>query len=118
MIISSCDHTGITVTDLEKSVAFWGRYSSFSVLHSERTYMLTSTISHTPHATTVNVMGCQVCEEMKPPRQAVEEITGVNSDLLIKKVQAPGGHIIECVPTLPLFSSANNLQPDPDTLPR
>ncbi|EIM81595.1 uncharacterized protein STEHIDRAFT_161770 [Stereum hirsutum FP-91666 SS1] len=40
-------------------------------------------------------MGCQVCEEMKPPRQAVEEITGINSDLLIKKVQAPGGHIIE-----------------------
>lgn len=49
-------------------------------------------------------MGCQVCEEMEPPRQAVQEITGVNSDLLIKKVQAPGGHIIEWVEVPPSFA--------------
>src|SRR5207245_357360 len=65
--IISADHTGITVSNLERSLAFWR-----DVLRFE--------LSHTAH---------QTCELAK-------EITGVaGAEIRLAVLKAPGGHKIE-----------------------
>ena len=65
--IVAADHTGITVSDLEKSLAFWRDVLGFEFSHS-----------------------AQQSGEM------AEEITGVKgAELKLTVVKAPGGHKIE-----------------------
>ncbi|KAJ7154176.1 glyoxalase/bleomycin resistance protein/dioxygenase [Mycena filopes] len=67
MIITSCDHTGITVCDLERSLAFWTK-----------------------------VMGCSLAYRTQAQGEDAEGITGVpGADILIAMLDAPGGHRIE-----------------------
>ncbi|KAJ7137952.1 glyoxalase/bleomycin resistance protein/dioxygenase [Mycena epipterygia] len=67
MIITSCDHTGITVCDIERSLAFW-----------------------------TTVMGCKVAYRIKAEGEDARCITGVpGAELLIAMLDAPGGHRIE-----------------------
>ncbi|KAK7466386.1 hypothetical protein VKT23_005108 [Stygiomarasmius scandens] len=67
-IITSVNHTGITVVDLERSLSFW-----------------------------VNVMGCKVVERANPQGPKAGAVTGLgtDADIRIVKVEAPGGHVIE-----------------------
>ncbi|KAF5351587.1 hypothetical protein D9758_007262 [Tetrapyrgos nigripes] len=74
-IITSVNHTGITVVDLERSVSFW-----------------------------VNVMGCKVIERANPTGPKAGAVTGLNvdTDLQIVRLEAPGGYMIELLQyTLP-----------------
>jgi catechol 2,3-dioxygenase-like lactoylglutathione lyase family enzyme len=65
--IIAADHTGITVSNLERSLAFWRDVLGFE-------------FSHTAHQT----------------GQMAEQITGVKSaELKLAVVKAPGGHKIE-----------------------
>jgi catechol 2,3-dioxygenase-like lactoylglutathione lyase family enzyme len=65
--IISADHTGITVSDLERSLAFWHDMLGFE-------------LSHTAHQT----------------GEMVEQISGVKgAELKLAVVKAPGGHKIE-----------------------
>ena len=65
--IISADHTGITVSDLERSLAFWRDVLGFE-------------LSHTAHQT----------------GEMAEQITGVKgAELKLAVVKAPGGHKIE-----------------------
>jgi len=65
--ILAADHTGITVSNLERSLAFWRDVLGFE-------------LSHTAHQT----------------GEMAREITGVpGADLKIAVVKAPGGHKIE-----------------------
>ncbi|KAJ7481030.1 hypothetical protein B0H11DRAFT_2232951 [Mycena galericulata] len=67
MIITSCDHTGITVSDIERSLAFW-----------------------------TNVMGCKLAYRTQAEGEDAHCITGVpGAALLIAMLDAPGGHRIE-----------------------
>src|SRR6266478_3717528 len=65
--IISADHTGITVSDLERSLAFWRDVLGFE-------------LSHTAHQT----------------GEMADQITGVKgAELKLAVVKAPGGHKIE-----------------------
>src|SRR5213592_163933 len=65
--IISVDHTGITVSNLERSLAFWRDVLGFE-------------LSHTAHQT----------------GEMAEQITGVKgAELKLAVVKAPGGHKIE-----------------------
>ena len=65
--IKGADHTGITVSDLERSLAFWRDVLGFE-------------LSHTAHQT----------------GEMAEQITGVKgAELKLAVVKAPGGHKIE-----------------------
>jgi catechol 2,3-dioxygenase-like lactoylglutathione lyase family enzyme len=65
--IISADHTGITVSDLERSLAFWRDVLGFE-------------LSHTAHQT----------------GEMAQQITGVKgAELKLAVVKAPGGHKIE-----------------------
>ena len=65
--IISADHTGITVSNLERSLAFWRDVPGFE-------------LSHTAHQT----------------GEMAEQITGVKgAELKLAVVKAPGGHKIE-----------------------
>ena len=65
--ILGADHTGITVSDLERSLAFWRDVLGFE-------------LSHTAHQT----------------GEMAEQITGVKgAELKLAVVKAPGGHKIE-----------------------
>jgi catechol 2,3-dioxygenase-like lactoylglutathione lyase family enzyme len=65
--IISADHTGITVSNLERSLAFWRDVLGFE-------------LSHTAHQTA----------------ELAREITGVaGAELKLAVLKAPGGHKIE-----------------------
>ena len=65
--IISADHTGITVSDLERSLAFWR-----------------------------DVLGFEFSHRSRQAGEMVTEITGVaNAELELAVVKAPGGHKIE-----------------------
>ncbi|CAK5266249.1 unnamed protein product [Mycena citricolor] len=65
--ITSCDHTGITVTDLERSLAFWQ-----------------------------DVMGCTLAHRFDAEGEMAAKITGVaGAALRIAMLDAPGGYRIE-----------------------
>ncbi|KAJ6607211.1 Glyoxalase/Bleomycin resistance protein/Dihydroxybiphenyl dioxygenase [Mycena sp. CBHHK59/15] len=67
MIITSCDHTGITVCEIERSLAFW-----------------------------TDVMGCKLAFRIHSKGEDARCITGVpGAELLIAMLDAPGGHRIE-----------------------
>src|SRR5256886_17321698 len=78
--IISADHTGITVSNLERSLAFWRDVLGFE-------------LSHTAHQT----------------GEMASEITGVKgAELKLAVVKAPGGHKIELLEYLaPLERKGN-----------
>jgi glyoxylase I family protein len=82
--ILSADHTGITVSNLERSLAFWRDVIGFE-------------LSHTAHQT----------------GELAEEITGVpGAELKLAVVKAPGGHKIELLEYLaPADREHVNLRP-------
>jgi catechol 2,3-dioxygenase-like lactoylglutathione lyase family enzyme len=82
--IVSADHTGITVSNLERSLAFWRDVLGFE-------------LSHTAH---------QKCE-------LAQEITGVEgAEIKLAVLKAPGGHKIELLQYLaPADRRSANLRP-------
>src|SRR4029077_10954830 len=82
--IISADHTGITVSNLERSLAFWRDVLGFE-------------LSHTAH---------QKCE-------LAQEITGVEgAEIKLAVLRAPGGHKIELLEYLaPADRKRANLRP-------
>jgi catechol 2,3-dioxygenase-like lactoylglutathione lyase family enzyme len=82
--IISADHTGITVSNLERSLAFWRDVLGFE-------------LSHTAHQT----------------GELAREITGVEgAEIKLSVVKAPGGHKIELLEYLaPLDRKRANLRP-------
>ncbi|KAJ7087601.1 glyoxalase/bleomycin resistance protein/dioxygenase [Mycena belliarum] len=68
MAITSCDHTGITVTDIERSLAFW-----------------------------TSIMGCKLLYRVRsPPHEIADQIMGVRGvEMLVAMLEAPGGYHIE-----------------------
>jgi catechol 2,3-dioxygenase-like lactoylglutathione lyase family enzyme len=82
--IIAADHTGITVSNLERSLAFWRDVLGFE-------------LSHTTHQT----------------GELAEEITGVaGAELKLGVLKAPGGHKIELLEYLaPTDRKHGNLQP-------
>ncbi|MGE5214068.1 MAG: VOC family protein, partial [Nitrospirota bacterium] len=82
--IISTDHTGITVSNLERSLAFWRDVLGFE-------------FSHTAHQ----------------KGELAEEITGVNgAELKLAVLKTPGGHKIELLEYLaPADRKRTNLRP-------
>jgi glyoxylase I family protein len=82
--IISADHTGITVSNLERSLAFWRDVLGFE-------------LSHTAHQT----------------GELAKEITGVaNAEIKLAVLKAPGGHKIELLEYLaPADRKRTNLRP-------
>ena len=82
--IISADHTGITVSNLERSLAFWRDVLGFE-------------LSHTAHQ----------------KGELAQEITGVEgAEIKLAVVKAPGGHKIELLEYLaPANCKRANLQP-------
>jgi catechol 2,3-dioxygenase-like lactoylglutathione lyase family enzyme len=82
--IISADHTGITVSNLERSLAFWRDVLGFE-------------LSHTAHQT----------------GEMAKEITGVaDAEIKLAVVKAPGGHKIELLEYLaPLDRKHADLRP-------
>jgi len=82
--IISADHTGITVANLEKSLAFWRDVLGFE-------------LSHTAHQT----------------GELAQEITGVEgAEIKLAALKAPGGHKIELLEYLaPADRKPANLRP-------
>ncbi|ORY88489.1 Glyoxalase/Bleomycin resistance protein/Dihydroxybiphenyl dioxygenase [Leucosporidium creatinivorum] len=84
-LITSCDHTGVTVVDLERSLRFW-----------------------------VDVVGFKLVERLNPKGQTASNIVGVEgAEILIAKVEAPGGrHVIELLQYIGP-STRSHLRPRP-----
>jgi glyoxylase I family protein len=82
--VLAVDHTGITVSNLERSLAFWRDVLGFE-------------LSHTAHQT----------------GEMAKEITGVaDAEIKLAVVKAPGGHKIELLEYLaPLDRKHANLRP-------
>jgi glyoxylase I family protein len=82
--IISADHTGITVSDLERSLAFWRDVLGFE-------------FSHTAHQ----------------KGELAQEITGIEgAELKLAVLKAPGGHKIELLEYLaPADRTRRNLRP-------
>jgi glyoxylase I family protein len=82
--IISADHTGITVSNLQRSLAFWR-----------------------------DVLGCEFSHTAHQSGEMAEEITGVQgAEIKLAVLKAPGGHKIELLEYLaPADRKLSNLRP-------